>query len=155
VTAKALIKQAELRRLAAVATHHGITIEVETEHYKLRMYPTSRSDASATEEATTSEGNPLDIPYHQIPPRPIQPKFDHREERAMEYLMTFGAEKPIDWYTLKNFGRHTQQKLQSRGYVAVSEELDRHGNPDQIWLTKVGQTAMRDLDAHRSKYLTC
>ncbi|WP_208179131.1 hypothetical protein [Sinorhizobium medicae] len=152
MTAKALIKQAELQRLAKVAKRHGITIEVETEHYKLRMYPGA---ASATEEVDQLKLNSWDVPYHERPPHPIQPRFDHREKRAMEYLMTIGADKPIDWYTLKNFGRHTQQKLHSRGYVAVSEELDRHGNPDQIWLTKAGQRAMRDLDAHRSKYLTC
>lgn len=148
MTTKALIKQAELNRLAAVAKRHGITIEIETEHYKLRLYSTDPTD----EEATTPEPNPWDIPYSQHPPEPIQPPFDHREAKAMKYLMAFGAETPIDWYKLKNFGRHTQEKLQSRGYIDVSAESDRQGNPDQIWLTKAGQRAMRALDAHRSKY---
>ncbi len=70
----------------------------------------------------------------------------------MQYLMTIGANKPIDWYSLKNFGRHTQEKLQERSYIDVSAELDGQGNPDQIWLTKTGQRAMRAVDAHRSKY---
>lgn len=152
MTAKALIKQAELQRLAKVAKCHGITIEIETEHYRLRMYPTEPAAEAADEVVKPSNHNPLDIPYHQMPPRPIQPKFDHREERAMEYLMAVGADKPIDWYTLKNFGRHTQKKLQERGYIGVSADIDRYGNPNQIWLTKAGQKAMRDMDMHRSKY---
>lgn len=148
MTAKAFIKQAELNRLAAVAKRHGITIEVETEHYKLRMYSNDPTD----EETTTPEPNAWDIPYSQHPPEPIQPRFDHREARAMEYLMTIGAEQPIDWYRLKNFGHHTKEKLLSRGYIDVSAESDRQGNPDQIWLTKAGQKAMRARDAHRTKY---
>lgn len=88
------------------------------------------------------------------PPEPIQPPLDWREQRVMDFLVEHGVEVPVNRYALKNFGRHTQQKLQTRGYVAVCEEMDRHGNPDQIWLTKAGQRAMRDLDAHRSKYLT-
>ncbi len=150
MTTKAIIKQAELNRLAAVAKRHGMTIEIETEQYKLRMYPSQQ--VSQDEEEPSSRGL-LDIPYHEIPPEPVQPPLDHREAKAMGYLMAFGAEQPIDWYTLKNFGRHTKEKLQSRGYIAVSGETDRQGTPDQIWLTKAGQNAMRALDAHRSKYL--
>lgn len=152
MTAKALINQAELQRLAKVAKRHGITVEVETANYKLRMYPTEPTAEAADDVVISSDRNPLDIPYHERPPSPIQPRFDHREERAMEYLLTVGVDKPVDWYTLKNFGRHTQKKLQDRGYVGVSADTDRYGNPNEIWLTKAGQKAMRDLDAHRSKY---
>jgi hypothetical protein len=60
-------------------------------------------------------------------------------------------DKQVDCYTLKNFGRHTHRKLEDRGYIGVSAEKVRHGNPNEIWLTKAGQKAMRDLDAHRSK----
>ncbi|WP_026613060.1 hypothetical protein [Ensifer aridi] len=131
MTAKALLKQAELQRLAKVAKRHGITIEVETEHYKLRMYPTEPAAEAADQVVTPSDRNPWDIPYHEMPPSPIQPRFDHREERTR---------------------RHMQQKLAGRGYIGVSAETDRQGNPTEIWLTKAGQKAMRDLDMHRSKY---
>ncbi len=148
MTAKAFIKQAELNRLAAVAKRHGITIEIETEQYKLRMYSTDPTD----EGATTPEPNPWDIALNQHPPEPIQPPLDHREAKAMNFLMEIGAEKPIDWYRLKNFGRHSQQKLENRGYIEVSNNSDRTGNPDQIWLTKSGQAAMLALKAHRLSY---
>ncbi|WP_234838648.1 hypothetical protein [Sinorhizobium meliloti] len=69
----------------------------------------------------------------------------------MNFLVERVVEVRVSWYALKNFGRHTQRKLQSRGYVAVSEEFDRHGNPNQIWVTKAGLPAMRDLDARRLK----
>ncbi|MBM3091632.1 hypothetical protein GFB56_12495 [Ensifer sp. T173] len=152
MTAKALIKQAELQRLADVANRHVITIEVETAHYKLRMIPNSVHTPQPADDVVSPTRNPLDIPLSEHPPEPIQPPFDHREKRAMDYLMTVGPDKAIDWYTLKNFGRHTQRKLQERGYIDVSAETDRQGNPDQVWLTKAGQKAMRALDAHRTKY---
>lgn len=152
MTAKALIKQAELQRLAAIAKRHNMTIEVETEHYKLRMYPTNPVGESETRETERAARSRWDSPYSEHPPEPIQPRFNHLEKRAMQYLMTIGADKAIDWYTLKNFGRHTQEKLQKRGYIDVSAETDRLGNPDQIWLTKAGQKAMRALDAHRTNY---
>ncbi|WP_085032288.1 hypothetical protein [Ensifer aridi] len=171
MTAKALIKQSDLKRLAAVAKEYGVRIEVEIEGMILRIAP-NRDDPQIVKEQThfagantfegwknrnnteltSSKRNPLDIPFHERPPGPIQPRFDHREERAMEHLAAVGADIPIDWYTLKNFGRHTQQKLAGRGYIEVSAETDRQGNPTELWLTKAGQKAMRDLDMHRSKY---
>ncbi len=70
----------------------------------------------------------------------------------MDYLMAHGAEARVDWYALKDYGSHTQKKLEERGFVEASAETDRHGHPDQIWLTKAGQKAMRDQRAHRDKY---
>lgn len=110
----------------------------------------ANNEDRAPEKAKPS---PLDIPYNDTPPEPIQPPLDHREARAMEYLTAIGPEKPIDWYRLKNFGPHTQKKLQNRGYIKVSKTIDRAGNPDEIWLTKSGLKAMQALSAHRSKYL--
>lgn len=70
----------------------------------------------------------------------------------MDYLMAHGAEVRVDWYALKDYGHHTQRKLKERGFVQASSETDRHGHPDQIWLTKAGAKAMRDQRAHRDKY---
>ncbi|WP_234851441.1 hypothetical protein [Sinorhizobium meliloti] len=70
----------------------------------------------------------------------------------MDYLMAHGAEVRVDWYALKDYGQHTQKKLEERGFVKASSDTDRYGHPDQIWLTKVGQRAMRDQRAHRDKY---
>ncbi len=70
----------------------------------------------------------------------------------MDYLMAHGAEVRVDWYALKDYGQHTQKKLEERGFVEASSETDRYGHPDQIWLTKAGQRAMRDQRAHRDKY---
>lgn len=170
MTAKALIKQSELMRLAAVAKRNNITIEVEAEGYTIRLHANSAAPPATVDlkpedftslaewqawrnrERAREAQSRWDIPYHEMPPEPIQPPLDHREARAMEYLLTVGAEKPVGWYRLKNVGRRTQKKLLDRGYIGVGERTDRLGNPSEVWLTKAGQKAMRDLDAHRSKY---
>lgn len=41
MTGRALIRQAELNRLAAVAKRNNITIEVEAEGYRIRLHPNS------------------------------------------------------------------------------------------------------------------
>ncbi|MDX0329272.1 hypothetical protein GOC48_03715 [Sinorhizobium meliloti] len=151
MTKRAPIKQAELNRLAAVAKRNNITIEVEAEGYTIRLHPTLTEPSSS--RASAPERDPAwDIPWEDIPPEPIQPPLNWRERKAMDYLMAHGAEVRVDWYALKDYGSHTQKKLEERGFVQASSETDRYGHPDQIWLTKAGQRAMRDQRAHRDKY---
>lgn len=151
MTKRALIKQAELNRLAAVVKRNNITIEVEAEGYTIRLHPSSVAPTSA--RALEPERDPAwDIPWEDIPPEPIQPPLNWRERKAMDSLMAHGAEVRVDWYALKDYGSHTQKQLEERGFVEASSETDRYGHPDQIWLTKVGQRAMRDQRAHRDKY---
>lgn len=156
MTGRALIKQAELNRLAAVAKRNNITIEVEAEGYKIRLHPNSAA-APATVDLKPEDFTSLaewqawrdrerarEAPLEDIPPEPIQPPLNWREQKAMDYLMAHGAEVRVDWYALKDYGSHTQKKLEERGFVEASSETDRYGHPDQIWLTKAGQRAMRD-----------
>ncbi|UDU18796.1 hypothetical protein [Sinorhizobium meliloti] len=156
MTSRAIIKQAELNRLAAVAKRNNITIGVEAERYAIRLHPNSAAppETDLQPEGFTSfsewqawrdRERVRETPLGDIPPPPIQPPLNWREQNALEYLMKCGAEVRVDWYALKNFGRHTQQKLEGA-------ETDRQGNPTEIWLTKAGRKAMRDLDMHRSKY---
>jgi len=151
MTKRALIKQAELNRLATVVKRNNITIEVEAEGYTIRLHPSSIAPTSS--RAPEPERDPAwDIPWGDIPPEPIQPPLNWRERKAMDYLMAHGAEVRVDWYALKDYGHHTQKKLEERGFVKASSETDRYGHPDQIWLTKAGQRAMQDQRAHRDKY---
>ncbi|PDT47427.1 hypothetical protein CO661_11825 [Sinorhizobium fredii] len=179
MTKRAPIKQADLNRLAAVAKRNNITIEVEAEGYTIRMHPNSAAppatvdrepeeftslaewqawrDRQRAREARGKAPAPQrdsawDIPWEDIPPEPIQPPLNWRERKAMDYLMAHGPEIRVDWYALKDYGSHTQKKLEERGFVEASSETDRYGHPDQIWLTKAGAKAMRDQRAHRDKY---
>lgn len=159
---RATFRQAELERILRAAKKVGAIVQVDLRTLAVSIQPASAgaSDGHALtpdghenwDDLPEAEGPRWDVPYHQIPPEPIQPPLDHREARAMEYLLTVGAEKPVGWHRLKNVGRHTQKKLLDRGYIGVSERTDRLGNPSEVWLTKAGQKAMRDLDEHRSKY---
>lgn len=122
-----------------------------TDVYTIRLHPSSVAPTSS--RAPEPERDPAwDIPWGDIPPEPIQPPLNWRERKAMDYLMAHGAEVRVDWYALKDYGHHTQQKLEERGFVQASSETDRRGHPDQIWLTKAGAKAMRDQRAHRDKY---
>ncbi|MDX0802510.1 hypothetical protein GOD37_26545 [Sinorhizobium medicae] len=175
MTKRTPIKQADLNRLAVVAKRNNITIEVEGEGYTIRLHPHAASPANQKPEEFSSfaewqawrdrerrleasrapepDRDPAwDIPWGDIPPEPIQPPLNWRERKAMDYLMAHGAEVRVDWYALKDYGQHTQKKLEERGFVQASSETDRYGHPDQIWLTKAGQRAMRDQRAHRDKY---
>ncbi|QGJ73834.1 hypothetical protein [Sinorhizobium meliloti] len=175
MTKRTPIKQADLNRLAVVAKRNNITIEVEGEGYTIRLHPYSASPAGLKPEEFSSfaewqawrdrerrlepsrapepERDPAwDIPWEDIPPEPIQPPLNWRERNATDYLMTHGAEVRVDWYALKDFGTHTQKKLQERGFVDVSPDQDKYKHPNEIWLTKAGAKAIRDQRAHRDKY---
>ncbi|MDX1222354.1 hypothetical protein GOL85_11520 [Sinorhizobium medicae] len=164
MTAKALIKKSELMRLAAVAKRNNITIEVEAEGYKIRLHPNSDA-APATVDRKPEDFTSLaewqawrdrerarEAPLGDIPPPPIQPPLNWREQNALEYLMTCGADVRVDWYALKDFGADTQKKLQERGFVEVSPDQDKFNHPNAIWLTKAGELAMRAQSVHPDKY---
>ncbi|MDK1493349.1 hypothetical protein QN219_25425 [Sinorhizobium sp. 7-81] len=152
MTKRAPIKQADLNRLAAVVKRNNITVEVEAEGYTIRMSPGSPAAVAPLPEPEPELDTRWDIPWADIPPEPIQPPLNWRESKAMDYLVERGAEVRVDWYMLKDFGTHTQKKLQERGFIEASSETDRHGHPDEVWLTRAGAKAMRDQRSHRDKY---
>lgn len=93
MTRPALISQADLMRMAAIAKKTGMRVEVEIDGKIIRVAPdiqTKAPDASPEEftsfaewqawrdrerarEASSSARSPLDIPFHEVPPSPIQP----------------------------------------------------------------------------------
>lgn len=180
MTRRAIISTADLKRMADVAKSKGVMVWVEIDGRRVVVSPdpqylhkpatvdkkpeefTSLAEWQAWRDrerrleasrAPEPERDPAwDIPWGDIPPEPIQPPLNWRERKAMDYLMARGAEVRVDWYALKGYGHHTQKKLEERGFVQASSETDRHGHPDQIWLTKAGAKAMRDQRAHRDKY---
>lgn len=177
MTKRALIKQAEINRLAVVAKRNNITVEVEADGYTIRLNPRPTAGISTDqdpepeeftsfaewqawrerERAREAQSNSVrdprwDIPRKEIPLEPIQPPLSWREQKAMEYLMERGAEVRVDWYALKTFGAHTQKSLQERGFVEVSPDQDKYKHPSEIWLTRAGAKAMRDQCAHYDKY---
>ncbi len=165
MTRRAIISTADLKRMADVAKSKGVMVWVEIDGRRVVVSPdtqylhkpatddlkpenfTSLAEWQAwreRERAREARGkapapkrdSAWDIPWEDIPPEPIQPPLNWRERKAMDYLMAHGPEIRVDWYALKDYGSHTQKKLEERGFVEASAEIDRHGHPDQIWLTK-------------------
>ncbi len=159
MSASAVVRQSDLRRMAAVAREYGVCVEMEVHGTIIRVRPDTRQLTEISEPGRggslaqwRSRHENLDIPFSQIPKEPIQPPLNHREARAMAQLVSVGIDRPIDWYALKNFGKDTQKKLSDRGFIGVGEVKDKLGNPDTVWLTSTGAKAMRDQHAHHQKY---
>jgi hypothetical protein len=88
MTRKALIKTAELHRMAKVAKEFGVVIEQEIDGVKIRVAPHHGAQA----QPAAPEADPWDAAL-DAPPEPIQPPFDRRERFAMERLLELGGRR--------------------------------------------------------------
>ena len=146
MTRKALIKTADLLRMANVAKKYGVVVEQEFEGVIVRVAP----HRGAVDNAPP-EPNPWDLAL-DAPPEPIEPPFDHREQFAMERLIELGVGVKTHSCTIRSFGPHTQNKLLERGYVEVAHQPGGKFKDDEISLTKKGLSDWRALEKHRGKY---
>lgn len=147
MTPKALIRTAELLRMAKVAKEFGVVVEQEFEGVTIRVSP---HDGAGTVENPSSA--------HQrsarqaAPPEPIQPPLDHREDYAMKYLAALGAGVTVQSSLIRGFGPHTQNKLNERGYVEIHHRKGQKFGDDEVSLTEKGLADWNALQGHRSKY---
>lgn len=148
MTRKALIKEAELRRMAKLAKQFGVVVEQEFQGVIIRVAP-----HHGTAAQRKSEPNPWDAAL-DAPPEPIQPQFDHREQFAMERLVELGVGRKIHSCTIRSFGPHTQAKLLDRGYLDVTHQPGDKFKDDEISLTNKGLSDWNALKRHRSKYFS-
>ncbi|WP_313522226.1 hypothetical protein [Shinella sp.] len=146
MTKRALIKTAELERMAKTAKKFNVTVSLEYEGVTFYVKPMEEADGV---QGLTA--NPWDAELHARP-EPVQPPFDHRELFVMELLSKLGVGEKVHCGTIRSFGPSTQKKLEERGYIEVASAPEQPFRDREISLTHAGLADWRALERYRSTH---
>lgn len=146
MTKRALIKTAELHRMAKVAKELGVVVEMQFEGVIFRVAPhLSGEELSYEEPKTRAVGS-------YTTREPVQPPFDHRELFVMELLNKFGVGEKVPCGTIRSFGPSTQKKLEDRGYIELAAATGQPFKDREISLTPAGLADWRALERYKNRY---
>jgi hypothetical protein len=157
----ASFRQADLQRIMRAAKKTGATVQVDLRSLVVTIFPGSNAPVAPSpthgfapdgvEDWSENDDYPR-LHKGPMPPPPIQPALDHREDRIMSQLENLGVGVRLPSGGIRSFGPHTQKKLQDRGYIEVFHQPGRKFVDDEICLTKKGMADLRARDQHRKRY---
>lgn len=143
MTRAALFRSADLKRMAAIAKEHGVTVEMKSGDVTIRVIPTDAPTPDIPSSIRTWSREKAQSAM-------IWPPLNHREQSTMERLTELGVKVRLHWRMLKNFGPATLESLLERGFIGVSYTQNGKKALDEIWLTDAGDNAWKmQQDAYR------
>lgn len=130
MTAKALVKQAELKRMAAIAKSEGVVVSVEVDGRKFSVSPFLTDSTSTFAPAQSSN----------VPP-------DHRASKKALSRAAVAMKSVADWYDRLGFDPSTMNKDDYKRLFKEEEERWRREIPT-LPMKKLEQSALKQLLLH-------
>lgn len=140
MTKEATVRQADLIRMAKVAKEFNVVVERELNGIIVRVAPYARAD-----DKQEARQNRSTFQRHKPPTSPIEPELNRYEYAVIKALAALGPNVKQLSRKIKSLGAATEEKLLSRGYIAILKADSGKYRDEKVSLTDKGS---HDWETH-------
>ncbi|WP_311272106.1 MULTISPECIES: hypothetical protein [unclassified Rhizobium] len=140
MTKEATVRQADLIRMAKVAKEFNVVVERELNGIIVRVAPYAKAD-----DKQEAQQNRSTFQRHKPPTSPIEPELNRYEYAVIKALAALGPNVKQLSRKIKSLGVATEEKLLSRGYIAILKADSGKYRDEKVSLTDKGS---RDWETH-------